>query len=152
MGLGAINFENINIGSVFEGFGKMVGSIGDMIRGHTVLDENKMQELRLKWAELEQKRAEMEQALMLAQIEINKIEAASASLFKGGWRPATAWLCVAGLGWQIFVWPIWVWVSKLATVPLPPDIDTAVLITLLIGMLGLGTLRTVEKKANVESK
>lgn len=151
--MGLLAGININdIGSIFSGFGTLLKDIRTVITGKTPLDPNKQAELELKLLELEGKAREGEQLLMLAQMKINEAEAASPSLFKGGWRPATGWLCVTGLAWQIFIWPIWVWVSTLAEIPKPPDIDVAVLITLLIGMLGLGTLRTVEKKQGVESK
>lgn len=152
MGLGAINIDTAGIGNLFGGVGTLLKDIRTAITGKAPLDPTKLAELEAKAMELEMRGRELEQNLMLAQMKINEVEAASPSLFKGGWRPATGWLCVTGLAWQIFIWPMWVWAAKLFAVPTPPDIDTAVLVTLLIGMLGLGTLRTVERSKGIESK
>lgn len=85
--------------------------------------------------------------LATGQIEVNKIEAAAPDLFRGGWRPAVGWVCVAGLSYQFLVQPILPWVVALtgAHVPPLPAIDNETLMILLTGMLGLGGLRTVEK-------
>ena len=92
---------------------------------------------------------EMDQRFELAkgQIEVNKIEAASSSPFVSGWRPAVGWVCVAGFGYTVLLQPLLPWLIVVLAHPVPPlpDIDTGVLLTLLGGMLGLGTLRTTEK-------
>lgn len=85
--------------------------------------------------------------LALGQVEVNKVEAAAPDLFRGGWRPAVGWACVAGLIYQFLLQPILPWlvaVFGLAVPPLPP-IDTEALLVLLTGMLGLGGMRTVER-------
>lgn len=80
------------------------------------------------------------------QIEVNKIEAQT-DLFRGGWRPATGWCCVAGLSYQFILQPVLPWIVALcgAQVPPLPAIDNETLLVLLTGMLGLGGLRTFEK-------
>lgn len=84
--------------------------------------------------------------LALAQLEVNKVEAGT-DLFRGGWRPAVGWMCVAGLGYQLVLRPLLPWLVRVAggEVPDLPSIDTETLMVLLTGMLGLGTLRTFEK-------
>lgn len=84
--------------------------------------------------------------LALGQMEINKVEA-STDLFRGGWRPATGWCCVAGLAYQFIAQPILPWIVALSggQVPPLPPIDNETLLVLLTGMLGLGGLRTVER-------
>lgn len=84
--------------------------------------------------------------LALGQMEINKAEAQT-DLFRGGWRPATGWCCVAGLIYQFLLQPVLPWVVALfgATVPPLPAIDNETLMVLLTGMLGLGGLRTYER-------
>lgn len=84
--------------------------------------------------------------LALGQMEINKAEA-SADLFRGGWRPAVGWTCVAGLSYQFLVMPLLPWLVTVAGghVPPLPAIDNDTLMVLLTGMLGLGGLRTFEK-------
>jgi len=83
----------------------------------------------------------------LAQIAVNKVEAASPSLFTSGWRPATGWVCVLGMTGNFLVIPFTNFVMALTmeipiTVPLIP-LDT--MMPVLLGMLGLGGLRTFEK-------
>ena len=85
--------------------------------------------------------------LALAQLEVNKVEAAAPDLLRGGWRPACGWACVAGLVYQFFLMPLLPWICTVfggAVPPLPP-IDNDTLMTLLFGMLGLGGLRTIER-------
>lgn len=89
--------------------------------------------------------------LVSGQLEINKIEAASPSMFVAGWRPAVGWTCVSGLGYQVILRPviqstIMFWYPQYAMVQL--EIET--LMTLLFGMLGLGAYRTYEKTIGVK--
>lgn len=82
----------------------------------------------------------------LAQIDVNKTEAESPDFFRSGWRPFVGWICGIGLGVQFLVGPLATWVAGLAGHPLAfPALDMGTLMTLLAGMLGLGTLRTAEK-------
>ena len=75
-----------------------------------------------------------------AQVEINKIEAASDSNFKSGWRPALGWVCVAGFSYQLLVRPF-----LLGAGYNYPALEMETLTALTFGMLGLGAMRTVEK-------
>ena len=87
------------------------------------------------------------QQALLAQLEINKAEAASGSLFKGGWRPAVGWVCAIAFGYHFVLQPLLVFVLTASGVDLPdlPEFDMGTLLTVLGGMLGIGGLRTVEK-------
>ena len=84
---------------------------------------------------------------LLAQLEIIKAEAASGSLFKGGWRPAVGWICAIAFGYHFVLQPLLVFVLTASGVDLPdlPEFDMGTLLTVLGGMLGIGGLRTVEK-------
>lgn len=90
---------------------------------------------------------EQEQIFELAkgQIDVNKVEASNSSFFVAGWRPAVGWTCVAGLGYSFFGFPILSWASVNFGFTAPPALDMGTLLTLLLGMLGLGGLRTKEK-------
>lgn len=90
-----------------------------------------------------EQRAELQS--MLAQIDTNKTEAA-AGAFRGGWRPAVGWTCAAALALQFVVGPLIEWGAAAAGHPLPPlpKLDD-MLWELLAGLLGISTLRTVEK-------
>lgn len=88
------------------------------------------------------------QALSLAQIEVNKAEAASGSLFKGGWRPAVGWVCAFAFAYHFIIKDLIVFGCAVAGVELPelPEFDMGTLLTVLGGMLGIGGLRSYEKK------
>ena len=89
--------------------------------------------------------------LSLAQIEVNKAEAASGSLFKGGWRPFIGWVCGIAFAYHFVLQPVIVFAVLTAGVDLPPlpEFDMASLMTVMMGMLGLGGLRTYEKKQGI---
>jgi hypothetical protein len=96
----------------------------------------------------EQERAQMAAALTIVQgqLDANKAEAASPSAFTSGWRPAIGWICGVAIGCQYIVRPVLQWATALSGHPMPdlPGLDDT-LWQLLLGMLGLGGLRTVEK-------
>jgi len=154
MGAGIVNVDLkdilSNAGSIFTGFGGFLTSVREVITGKKILDPNKAAELEAQALALELKIKEIDQSIQIAQIEINKIEAVKPGFFNA-WRPATGWLCVTGLAWSTFIYPIWVWIAKLANIVQPPTLDVAVLVTLLIGMLGVGTMRSYDKKQGTNS-
>ncbi len=88
------------------------------------------------------------QQALLAQLDINKAEAASGSLFKGGWRPFVGWTCGVALLYHFILTPLILFGVGLsgATIPPLPEFDMSSLMTILMGMLGLGGLRTYEKQ------
>jgi len=82
----------------------------------------------------------------LGQIEINKIEASSSSVFVAGWRPAVGWTGAFGYAYEFVLKPITNGLLVANGVPPAfPSLELEALSTLLFGLLGLGTLRTVEK-------
>lgn len=90
-------------------------------------------------------------AVIAAQAKINEVEAANTNIFIAGWRPAVGWVCVAGLAISIFS-PLAGWIATLlGHAILVPPIPMDTLMTLLIGMLGLGGMRTVEKLNNAQN-
>lgn len=89
----------------------------------------------------------------LGQIEINKIEASSSSVFVSGWRPAVGWTGALGYAYEFLIRPIGNGIMvSLSVPPAFPGIEVEALTSLLFGLLGLGTLRTVEKIKNVARK
>tara|TARA_R100000773_G_scaffold31690_1_gene27056 strand:+ start:115 stop:498 length:384 start_codon:yes stop_codon:yes gene_type:complete len=77
------------------------------------------------------------------QLEINKVEAAHKSLFVAGWRPCLGWVCALGLFYNsIVVNILGIWVDV-------PEVDTTLLVPVMMGMLGIGAMRTVEKVKGV---
>jgi len=80
------------------------------------------------------------------QVELNKIEAAHASVFVAGWRPAVGWICAAGVGWAYLGHPLFLWAAALWSPGLnPPAIQTDSLFELVLAMLGMAGLRSFEK-------
>ena len=89
-----------------------------------------------------------ELALIAGQMDINKVEAANTSVFVSGWRPAIGWVCALAMGYQYLARPLMVaFMPALAF----PGLDDN-LWQLMMGMLGLGGLRTFEKTQGVASK
>jgi len=96
----------------------------------------------------EQERAELAAsvALVQGQLEINRAEAANASSFVAGWRPFIGWVCGAACAWNWLGLPLARFGLALAghTLELAPA-DLSEMWPVLMGMLGLGGLRTFEK-------
>lgn len=83
----------------------------------------------------------------MAQIGVNKTEAGHRSIFVAGWRPFVGWVCAIALAYHFVLQPILVFGMAAANVaPLTlPQFDMDSLMTVLLGMLGLGGLRSYEK-------
>tara|TARA_R110002050_G_scaffold178891_2_gene312132 strand:+ start:405 stop:785 length:381 start_codon:yes stop_codon:yes gene_type:complete len=82
----------------------------------------------------------------IAQLEVNKVEAAHRNVFVAGWRPFTGWVCASALAYHFILEPIIVFGLALYNIQLTlPQFDMGSLLTVLMGMLGLGGLRTFEK-------
>ena len=79
----------------------------------------------------------------IAQIEVNK-EEAKGNWFQSSWRPATAWVCVLGFMVNFLISPL---AAPFGVVV--PQADTSTMLPVLMGMLGLGGLRTMERVKGV---
>lgn len=92
--------------------------------------------------------------LAKGQLEINKAEAAHQSMFVAGWRPFVGWTCSIALCWHFVLAPVSIFIASYAGATLPdlPEFDMNSLMTVLLGMLGLGGLRTYEKTKGVARK
>ena len=83
------------------------------------------------------------QELAKGQLDVNKTEAAHKSLFVAGWRPSIGWVCSLGLLYNTIIANILgIWVDL-------PEIDTTLLVPVMMGMLGLGAMRSYEKVNSV---
>jgi hypothetical protein len=90
------------------------------------------------------------QELAKGQLEVNKVEAASKSMFVAGWRPFIGWVCGVGFLANFILIPMANFGLALAEVSITiPMIDTTQMMPVLMGMLGLGAMRTVEKVQKV---
>jgi hypothetical protein len=121
--------------------------VADLL-GKFVPDQTEKLKLAHEIATLTEKQAH---AIAIAQIEVNKVEAASNSIFKSGWRPAIGWVCGFAFAYHFVIQPLLVFILTYAGHPVPelPEFDMASLMTVLGGLLGLGSLRTFEKYKGV---
>ena len=77
------------------------------------------------------------------QLEINKVEAAHDSVFVSGGRPCIGWVCALGLFYNVILANILgIWVDV-------PEVDTTLLVPVMMGMLGIGAMRSYEKVKGV---
>ena len=81
--------------------------------------------------------------LISIQTKINEIEAQHRTVFVAGWRPFIGWVCGVALAYNFVIRDLFVWALQPETVP--PALQMEQLMTVLLGMLGLGGLRTYEK-------
>lgn len=100
-------------------------------------DADTKQKLAFEISTLAEKQAH---EIAIAQIAVNK-EDAKGAWFQAGWRPAVGWVCVAGFTINFLVSPL---LHPLGIIV--PQADTSTMLPVLMGMLGLGTLRSYEKK------
>lgn len=127
----------------------ILGDIIDAVKGivsEVVVDKDKKNEINLELARLaDQAEARVHQEV-LAQLEINKVEASHGSIFVAGWRPFVGWVAGAGLAAQVAIFPLLDRIFKWQM-----SFDTELLILTLGGMLGIGGMRTFEKVRGVST-
>jgi len=93
-----------------------------------------------------EEKAQLIQEINKAQIEVNKVEAGSSNLFVSGWRPFVGWTCGVALCYHFVLQPFLMFILSSTGNPMElPTFDMTTLTTVLMGMLGLGGLRTYEK-------
>lgn len=126
----------------------LVGSVLDKI----VPDPATAADAKFKLLELAQKgdmaTLDADVRLALAQIDVNKTEAAMPGVFKGGGRPAALWVCVFALAYNFLLRPLLPWlltVCGVHDVPPLPVIDGDELLGLMFGLLGLSGYRSLER-------
>ena len=135
----------LGVGAIIESVGKIAGDL--------ITTEKERRQL-----DLEEKK--IDQATDLAQIEVNKVEAASSSVFVAGWRPAIGWIGAAAMAYQFLLYPLllWIWTYLQGTgwIPKelqpPPVLDADQLWVILSGILGIAGMRSFEKTKGVAAK
>ena len=127
------------------GFGAAFGLVGKVIDkifpDKEAADKAKLELLKMQQAgEFKELEAELQKAQM--QVNVNVEEAKSFSNFRGGWRPFVGWVCGLGLLYSVLLQPL---ITAMIQTFVPgyaqykmPNVETEVLMTLLLGMLGLG--------------
>jgi hypothetical protein len=117
--------------------------IGSKVLDRVIPDANAR---ALAKEELERALNEQDFQIAIEQIKINAVEAQSESFFKSGWRPSVGWICSIAFGLHFVILPLFNYFIMLfhgQPILVPFQMDT--LLTVLLGLLGMGTLRTVEK-------
>jgi len=133
----------------------VMGAVNSLIE-RVIPDPQKAAEAKIKLAELAAKGESEELTALVqmtqAQTEILKIDAAGTSFFQKGWRPLAGWAAVIGGVIYPLVRVFLPWLLKVLGVegvPELPALDTAEIMAMLGGMLGLGTMRSVERQKGV---
>lgn len=128
----------------------MIGAMAELAKAgaglFTAVQDGKMEAAAAE-AQFQQMLIDADQKIADGQVQQNLSDQASSDKFRTRWRPAAAWICVAGLGYHFLVREMLMWVIAVGgfeTVP-PPAIDIYPLMTMLAGMLGLGLYRGIEK-------
>ena len=108
-------------------------------------DKDQKNKLAHEIATMSEKHA---QELAKGQLEVNKVEAGHRSALVAGWRPFIGWVCGIALAWHFVLAPVTMFLCAYIGVAIPdlPTFDMGSLMTVLMGMLGLGGLRTYEKQ------
>jgi len=135
------------IGDLLKGIiGPIIGPLLDRIPNKN--ERDRAQE------DIERKMLTALTSLVTGQLAINTKEAEHGSIFVAGWRPAIGWTCGFALAWSFIFEPIGSWVAFMFGVTMEgvPKIELGPLMSILLGMLGLGGLRTYEKSIGVARK
>jgi len=134
------------IGDV-SGLGQAIGGMSSVVKDLIGLFPNAEQR-----AAAANKLQDVDSAIATQQSAINTAEAANPNLFVSGWRPFIGWCCGAGFAYAVILQPALEAVAHAFGFAGPPIPDNALLSQTLWGMLGLGTLRTVEKVTGSDTK
>lgn len=123
--------------------GKLVDPVSNIL-DKVVEDKDQKARLAHEIATMAERHA---QELAQGQIEINKEEAKSRNIFIAGWRPFVGWTCGLALFWHFLGLPVTLFITGWFNLQHPPlpEFDMQSLMTVLLGMLGLGGMRTFEK-------
>lgn len=124
-----------------------VSAIQDALQGFKPDDRIALRKLDIEFQEFC-----MDNAIRvdLAQLQVDQVEAQSANWFVAGWRPFVGWVCGAGLAYVAVAEPVARFVATMNGYHGAfPQIDTTLTMQVLLGMLGMGALRTVEKTKEV---
>lgn len=90
--------------------------------------------------------------LLKSQMAIDQVEAANQSIFVAGWRPGIGWVCGAAFAWTYVIQPLLAFIMSAIGHPVSlPALDISGMMPVLLGMLGLGGMRSLEKVKGISS-
>src|SRR3974390_3526149 len=129
---------------------KFLGPALETLLGDKAKAQELVQQLQLKLVDQANAEMESEAQNAIAQLNVNAVEAASSDAFARDWRPFIGWVCGSAFAINYVVGPLVVMAAGGFGVKLViPPLDTTVMLPVLLGMLGLGSLRTFEKVQGV---
>ena len=119
-------------------------AIGSTLIDRLIPDPSEQAKAKLELLKMEQ---QGDLAALAAQTNINLAEAQHKSVFVAGWRPFIGWTCGAGIAWTFVLQPFATYVIAAIGLDIPavPVLDMGVLLTLILGMLGIGGMRSFDK-------
>jgi hypothetical protein len=142
------------VGETVKGVGSAIGGLARDLRAAFTGQEVISEETKIKLAEIADRLEQREKDLALAQVDVNKLEAQNPNLFVSGWRPFIGWVC--GVSLACYFIPkyllaaiFWIRASWAAQVLVAYPVDGVDLLQLVLAMLGMATLRTIEKHGSV---
>jgi hypothetical protein len=126
--------------------GDIIQTVGNLA-GELITTEKEVRQL-----DIDSYKAETER--LVSQTEINKEEAKSASTWVSGARPFIMWVCGVAFAYAAVIEPVMRFISSVAFgyTGAFPTIDTDITMQVLLGILGLGVMRSAEKFKNVAAK
>jgi len=139
--MGLLDFNLSDVGGILT-------SAREAITGKRIEDPTELAKIDLQLQTLAN-------ALMTGQLKVNEAEAKSGSFFVAGWRPMIGWVCGSALAYQFLLYPliVWGWVASGNNIETaPPMIDGSALYPVLLGMLGIGGMRSFDKLKNTDTK
>ena len=126
--------------------GGVITGIREAITGEKIKDPVEMAKVELQLQNLEN-------ALKTGQLEVNKAEAQHSSIFVAGWRPFVGWVGGLSLAYIAILEPVMRFVATLAGYDGSfPAIDTSITLQVLLGMLGIGGMRSFDKLKKTDTK
>jgi len=141
--MGLLSWLTPDIGKTVKDVGEGVGGLATSLR--SAITGELPPKVR---GEIEKVATEAEALAMKTQGEVTRLEAQSKSLFIAGWRPSIGWICSIGLALHFIIFPLLEWATPLNA----PEIEVGALISLVMALLGLGGMRSYEKKKGIHNK
>jgi hypothetical protein len=142
--MGLFSVAEIDVGDALRGVGSLAKDIRSAITGE-ISPEKK--------AEIELSLMKMDSVIATSQMEINKAEAKSASIFVAGWRPFIGWTGGLSLALHYIILPLLEWIAVLSGSTIkPPEFDLTQIIGIVVALLGIGGMRSYDKKNGTQNK
>ena len=131
--------------------GNIIDGVKDLL-GEAIVDKDKKLAIELELAKLAAEGDKQLNRVLIGQIDLNKEEAKHGSVFVAGWRPFVGWVGGFSLAYSAIVYPFMSWGSRIAGYKGDlPVLDNTLLMTIMVGMLGIGAQRSYEKAKGVST-